>query len=175
MPQLPGAPPLPHKSLPPMREVPPPPVWWLPWLIGVLVLGLLGFILWLMLRPKAAVVIPPRQPISSALRALNDLRSRVQSIPPHEMSHRVSLILRRYLGERYAVPATARTTEEIFSHLRQFEPGVPVPRAEGAWKERFAPVARLCDDMSFMPAPRTTEESLMLVDLAARRVEEERI
>lgn len=175
MPQLPAAPPLPHKALPEMRDVPPPPVWWLPWVIGLLTLLLLGLIIWLILRPKPAAHIPARQPLSSTLRALSDLRSRVTSIPPSEMSHRISLILRRYLTERYAVPATARTTAEIFSHLRQFQAGVPVPRAEGAWKERFAPVARLCDDMSFMPAPRTVDESMALVDLAIARVEEERV
>lgn len=175
MPSLPGAPPLPHKALPETRDVPPPPVWWLPWTIGVLVALMLGVIVWLLLRPKAVTIIPPRQPISSALRALADLRSRLQTIPPSEISHRVSLILRRYLSERYAVPATVRTTNEIFSSLRHFDAGVPIPRAEGVWKERFAPVARLCDDMSFMPAPRTHEESAALVDLAMARVEEERL
>ncbi len=175
MPALPGAPPLPHTALPPVRDVPQPPVWWMPWAIGLVILALLGVVVWLLLRPKAASVIPPRQPVSSALRALTDLRSRLQTIPPTDMSHRVSLVLRRYLSERYAVPATVRTTGEIFSNLRDFGPGVPIPRAAGAWKERFAPVARLCDDISFMPAPRTQDESAALIDLAIQRVEEERM
>ena len=175
MPTLPGAPPLPHTALPEVRDVPAPLAWWIPWAIGVLMTLLIGVIVWLLLRPKAATVMPPRRPVASALRALNDLRSRLQSIPPTDMSHRVSLVLRRYLSERYAVPATVRTTGEIFSNLRDFGAGVPIPRAAGAWKERFAPVARLCDDISFMPAPRTQEESAALIDLAIQRVEEERL
>lgn len=175
MPQLPAAPPLPHKELPDVRDVPIPMPWWLPWAITAVALILVGIIVWLLLRPKPLAAIPPRQPISSALRALADLRARVSTIPPQEMSHRVSIVLRRYLSERYAVSATARTTAEIFSDLRAFDPGVPIPRAHGVWKERFAPVARLCDDISFMPAPRTAEESTTLVDLAITRIEEEKV
>ncbi len=175
MPSLPSAPPLPHTALPEARDVPPPPDWWLPWAIGLLVIVLLALIIWLLIKPKAATAIPARQPISSALRALADLRARVTLIPPTEMSHRVSQILRRYLSERYTVPATARTSKELFEGLREFAPGVPIPRAEGAWKERFAPVARLCDDISFMPTLHTPEESLALIDQATARIEEERV
>ena len=175
MPSLPSAPPLPHTALPTIRDVPAPPAWWMPWAVGLLIALLIGIIVWLLLRPKTVSIIPPRQPVSSALRALGDLRSRLSTIPPAEMSHRVSLVLRRYLSERYAVPATVRTTGELFTDLRDLDPGKPVPRAPGAWKERFAPVARLCDDISFMPAPRTVEESGDLIDLAIQRVEEERL
>lgn len=175
MPQLPVAPGLPHPDLPDAREVASPVAWWVPWAIGGLVLILLGFIVWLMLRPKPAAHIPPRQPLSSCLRALNELRSRVAFVPPAETSHRVSQVLRRYLSERYAVPAISRTTPEIFSGLRQFDPGVPVPRAEGVWKERFAPVAQWCDDLSFMPVPATPEAALALIDQTIAKVEEERL
>jgi hypothetical protein len=173
--QLPAAPGLPHPKLPDAREIASPPAWWVPWTIGLLILIFLGLIIWLLLRPKPAAHIPPRQPISSCLRALNELRTRVSFVPPAETSHRVSQILRRYLGERYAVPAISRTTPEIFSGLRQFEPGVPIPRAEGVWKERFAPVAKWCDDLSFMPVPATTEAALALIDQTIAKVEEERL
>lgn len=175
LPQMPAAPALPHPNLPEARQIASPPEWWVPWAVGGLVLLLLGLIVWLMLRPKPAAHIPPRQPLSSCLRALNDLRGRAAFVPPAETSHRVSQILRRYLGERYAVPAISRTTPEIFSGLRQFEPGVPVPRAEGIWKERFAPVARWCDDLSFMPVPGTAEAALALIDQTIAKVEEERL
>lgn len=90
------------------------------------------------------------------------------------MSHRVSQVLRRYLLERYAVPAPARTTSEIFEGTQERLPGVPIPRAQGLWRERFEPVARLCDDISFMPAPHTPEESAALIDQALARLQEEK-
>jgi hypothetical protein len=175
MPQLPAAPALPHPKLPDAREIASPPAWWVPWAIGGLVVIFLGIIAWLLLRPKPAAHIPPRQPICSCLRALNELRGRVDFVPPAETSHRVSQILRRYLSERYAVPAISRTTPEIFSGLREFEPGVPIPRAQGVWKERFAPVAQWCDELSFMPVPATAQAALALIDQTIAKVEEERL
>jgi hypothetical protein len=173
MPQLPAAPALPHPKLPDAREIASPPAWWVAWGIGGLIVIFLGIIVWLLLRPKPAAHIPPRQPLSSCLRALKELRGRVEIVPPAETSHRVSQILRRYLGERYAVPAIARTTPEIFSGLRQFEPGVPIPRAEGVWKERFVSVAKWCDELSFMPEPATPQAALALIDQTIAKVEEE--
>jgi len=128
----------------------------------------------LLVRPKALPVAPVRQPWTSAFRALNELRGRIQTIPPQDISHRVSQILRRYLLERYAVPAPARTTREIFEGRPDRTPGVPIPRAQGLWRERFEPVAYLCDDISFMPAPRTHEESTALIDQAIARMQEEK-
>ncbi|MFO1485060.1 MAG: DUF4381 family protein [Verrucomicrobiaceae bacterium] len=172
--QFPGAPPLPHPELPSPDKIDVPPPWWVPWAAGLLLALLIGLVVWLLLRPKAVPPAPMRQPWSSALRALNDLKARIQSIPPHEMSHRVSQVLRRYLLERYAVPAPARTTHEIFDGTQERLPGVPVPRAQGMWRERFEPVARLCDDISFMPAPHTPEESVALIDQALARLQEEK-
>lgn len=174
--QFPGPPPLPHPGLPAPDEVPVPPPWWIYWAVGLLLLLLLGLVVWLLLRPKTLPPTPLRQPWSSAVRALNDLRARLESVPPQDMSHRVSQILRRYLQERYAVPAPARTTREIFdnSGIPDRLPGVPVPRNQGLWRERFEPVARLCDAISFMPALRTNEESATLIDQALARLQEER-
>lgn len=172
--QFPAAPPLPHPALPEPEEVALPPPWWIYWAGGALLLALVGLVVWLLLRPKPVPATPTRQPLSSAMRALNDLRVRLESIPPPEMSHRVSQVLRRYLLERYAVPAMARTTREIFEGTQERVPGVPVPRAQGLWRERFEPVANLCDAMSFMPAPRTPAEAAALIDQALERLQEER-
>lgn len=172
--QFSGPPPLPHPDLPLPDEVQLPPPWWLPWAAGLALVLLISLVIWLLLRPKQLPQAPMRQPWSSAFRALNDLRARISSIPPHEMSHRVSQVLRRYLMERYAVPAPARTTNEIFHGTQERLPGVPVPRAQGVWRERFEPVARLCDDISFMPSPHTPEESALLIDQALERLQEEK-
>ena len=172
--QFQGPGPLPHPDLPPPDKVDLPPPWWIPWMALVLLGILIALIVWLLLRPKATPPTPERQPWSSAFRALSDLRTRIQSIPPQDLSHRISLILRRYLQERYAVPAPARTTREIFDGRVDRQPGMPIPRAQGLWRERFEPVAHLCDDISFMPAPRTEEESTMLIDQALARMQEEK-
>ncbi|OYW76478.1 MAG: hypothetical protein B7Z37_08570 [Verrucomicrobia bacterium 12-59-8] len=172
--QFPGPPPLPHPELPAPDSVELPPAWWIPWALMLLLVLLIALVLWLLLRPKQPPPTPQRQPWSSALRALNDLRSRIQSIPPQDMSHKISQILRRYLQERYAVPAPARTTREIFDGKMDRQPGMPIPRSQGLWRERFEPVAHLCDDISFMPAPRTLEESTMLIDQALARMQEEK-
>ncbi|MDB6003411.1 MAG: hypothetical protein JWR15_398 [Prosthecobacter sp.] len=172
--QFQGPGPLPHPDLPPPDSVELPPPWWIPW-AAILLLGLLiALIIWLLVRPKEALPTPPRQPWSSAFRALTDLRARIQTIPPQDMSHRISQILRRYLQERYSVPAPARTTRELFDGTLDRLPGVPVPRAQGLWRERFEPVAHLCDDISFMPSLRTEEESTMLIDQALARLQEEK-
>lgn len=172
--QFPGPPPLPHPALPLPDSVELPPPWWIPWAAAILLLILVALIIWLLVRPKQTPPTPPRQPWSSAVRALSDLRTRIQSIPPQDMSHRISQILRRYLQERYAVPAPARTTREIFDVRTALAPGAPIPRAQGLWRERFEPVAHLCDDISFMAAPRTVEESTQLIDQALARMQEEK-
>jgi len=171
----PVPPPLPHPALPLPENVPLPSPWWIGWSVGLLLVLLIVLVIWLLLRPKHVPVAPLRQPWTSAFRALNDLRARMESIPPQDMSHRISQILRRYLMERYSVPAPARTTHEIFDgNQPERLPGVPVPRAQGLWRERFEPVARLCDDISFMPAPRTAEESVTLIEQALARLQEEK-
>lgn len=172
--QFPGPGPLPHPELPMPDSVPLPPPWWIPWAAVLLLCLLIALIVWLLVRPKETPSTPLRQPWSSACRALNDLRTRVQTIPPQDVSHRISQILRRYLQERYHVPAPSRTTREIFDQKKDRQPGMPVPRAQGMWRERFEPVAHLCDEISFMPAPRTEEESIMLIDQALTRMEEEK-
>lgn len=174
MPQMPGVPPLPYPELPEAKIVPLPPPWWIMWAAGTAAFILLALIIWLLLRPKPLAVIIPRKPHASCLRALADLRARVTQIEPSEISHRVSLILRRYLAECHAVPALTRTTPELFSGLRNFASDQPIPLAEGVWRERFAPVARWCDELSFMPSPATSEQSLSLIDQAIAKVEEER-
>lgn len=174
MAQFQGPPPLPHPQLPPPDTVNLPPPWWIPWAAALALVLLILLIVWLLVRPKQLPQSPLRQPWTTAFRALNDLRARMQTIPPQDMSHRVSLILRRYLLERYAVPAPARTTREIFDGTPDRTPGVPIPRAQGLWRERFEPVARLCDDISFMPAPRTQDESSSLIDQALARMQEEK-
>ncbi len=172
--QFPEPAPLPYPQLPAPGQVELLPPWWLPWAAALLLASLIALIVWLLLRPKTLPVTPMRQPWSAAFRALNDLRARAQTLPPQDMSHRVSQILRRYLQERYAVPAPARTTHEIFDGTLERLPGVPVPRAQGVWRERFEPVAHLCDDISFMSAPRTQEESVTLIDQALARMQEEK-
>jgi len=184
-PQAPPPQPLPHPELPP---VPAPPVeiaLWV-WIVsGLLIALLLGLVLWLLLRPRP---LRPASPVNArqiALRALRTLHSESDSLPPPEIGHRVSVILRQYLENRYRIPAPYRTTPELFSPtaattterpvattgLLQLRP-VPTSPPPSIVSQ-FAPLAEFWDQLSFAPSPATPAESRSLIELAILRIEED--
>jgi hypothetical protein len=183
-PQAPPPQPLPHPELPP---VPAPPVeiaLWV-WIIsGLLIALLLGLILWLLLRPRP---LRPASPVNArqiALRALRSLHSDSDSLPPPEIGHRVSVILRQYLENRYRIPAPYRTTPELFSNAAtNTERAVatsgllqlrPVPTSPPpSIVSQFAPLAEFWDQLSFAPSPATPAESRSLIEIAILRIEED--
>jgi len=169
--QPPGPPPLPHPEIPPPLPLPEHVSVWL--VVGVLVLlGLLvtGIILLLFGR-KAAGPVPSRRPIKEALRALKDLRNKADVLPPSEVGHGVSEILRRFYEARYGIPAPFRTSQELFPKVDLNQE----PLRRRLWRERYEPLAAIYDALSYAPVPATSADATRLIDDAIHKLEEERL
>jgi hypothetical protein len=171
IPPPPGTPtqsvPLPHPDIAspefPSRMVTP---WWL--VVGGIGMGLLlvAALVWFAFLPKR--LRPPslrHAPLKTAIESLEALRSRVQEMSPSEVAHDVSLIIRMYLQQSYAVPAPYRTTEELY-YSAALETRVPL-------KNRFEPVSVFYDQVEFAPRPRTVADSETLVETALEALREE--
>ncbi len=186
--QLPGAAPepqpLPHPKLPAPPPVPEGIALWV-WIVsGVLAAALFGLILWLLLRARTLQPAPLANPRLNTLRALRQLAASAPSLPPAETGHRVSLILRQYLQDRYRIPAPCRTTPELFASAGT-PPPLPSTASTGLFDIRptraaapaapavFAPLAEFWDRLAFAPLPASTAEALDLVETALQRVEED--
>lgn len=168
----PGAPepvPLPHPEIAPPVELPGGLPLWVVITAALLIAGLVMLVLWLLFRDKAAAPAPPRQPLKTALKALRDLRARGEELKPSEIGHRVSEILRVYFMSRYDVPALFQTTPELFPKWRDAESS-----DRRAWRERFAPLSGIYDEMAFAPQPATHAQAQSLIETAISKLEEER-
>lgn len=165
-PPAPPLQPLPHPELPgPVLATPGLP-WWVYAVAGVIVVGLMGLVLWLLLRAETARPSQPKQPWQTALNALRKLREVMGLIPRDELAARVSEVLRRYFLERYSIPAPFRTTQEIF-HRSELPPA-------SLKMNKYAPLAELWDQLAFAPVPATETEALALVEKAIAYLEEDR-
>lgn len=167
----PGPPPLPHPDIPPPLPLPEHVSVWL--VLGMLlVLGLLvaGIILLLFGR-KASGSAPARRPIKEALQALKDLRNKADVLPPSEVGHGVSEIMRRFYEVRYSIPAPFRTSQELFPSVDLSQE----PLRRRMWRERYEPLAAVYDALSYAPVPATTADATRLIDDAIHKLEEERL
>lgn len=171
--QMPGQepPPLPHPEIPPPVDVMTPWPWWLLVAAGVLLLGLVALVLFLIFghKPRAAVVA--RRPLQDAIRRMKDLRGKADVLSPSEVGHGVSEILRRYYMERYSIPAPFKTTQELFPQQADVDKNF----RRRAWRERFETLATLYDSLAYAPLPATGDEAVALVDTALNKLEEERL
>lgn len=189
--QAPGQPaapplqPLPHPELPDLPPVPVEVATWV-WILGTLLAVLmLGLALWFLLKPRPQRAKLQPNPRTVTLRALRQLHATVSTLPPPDVGHRVSIILRQYLEDRYCIPAPARTTPELFSKSTDLQP-TPRIASTGLLEVHtvkstaptkvvapFAPLAELWDRMAFAPLPATEKEALNLVEAAIQRLEED--
>lgn len=166
-----GPPPLPYPDI-----LPPVPVelsWplWLVLLACAAALGVVLLFLWLFMGKKAPQGLPVKRPLKEALHAMKALRAKAELLPPSQIGHEVSEVLRRYYLERYGIPAPFKTTEELFpAGSAEQEP----PRRR-MWRERFESLAALYDSLSYAPMPATKDEALALVETAIMKLEEERL
>lgn len=166
-----GPEPLPHPDIPPPLHF--EPGWsWAVWMgIGVATLALMGLLLSILLSRRETVRQPPKRPLQTALRAMKDLRNKIDVIAPAEVGHGVSEILRQYYLDRYGIPAPFKTTEELFPQATRNDE----PLRRRHWRERFESLAALYDSLSYMPPPLSKPDAVGLVDSAISKLEEERL
>src|SRR5688500_3680011 len=97
-------------AVPDIHEIAPPVDYSLvpPWviyasvLLGLAVLGLIGWwIRKLSRRPK-----PQQTPRDRALQELNRIRNEMETLTPYQFSIHVSDVLRRYVTDQYQLPVT---------------------------------------------------------------------
>jgi hypothetical protein len=175
MPQMQGQPQeppkLPHPEIPPPLEIPASYPWWMYVLGGLVLAGLVTLVIVLIFgrKPKAATVT--KRPLTDALRRMKDLRAKSDVLPPSEVGHGVSEILRRYYMDRYHIPAPFKTTEELFPRVSLNDE----PLRRRVWRERFESLAALYDSLAYAPLPATRSEAIALVETAIHKLEEERL
>lgn len=92
----------------------PYPIWML--VVGVLALfGLIALIVWLARRTRPARPLTPRQ---RALLAIDELRQEGPAAEPYAFGVKVSDALRTYIRDQYGVDAVTRTSIEFLEALR---------------------------------------------------------
>jgi hypothetical protein len=161
-------------DIPPLR--PPrdliPPTYWEQHSTAIIVLSIVAVILvfvllFLLLRPKSQVVIPPEV---QARQALEQLRRKPED---GTVLSRVSQILRRYFAAVFKLPPGEMTTTEFCGAITtdtRIGPALSVPLVE---------FLRGCDERKFSPAPKSSptgnavETALRFIWLGQARLKEE--
>jgi hypothetical protein len=131
-------------------------------ILGVLLLGLICAVVWLLTRPKPPVVVPPEV---QAREALDPLRQQPED---GALLSRVSQILRHYVAAAFELPPGELTTAEF---CRAVGGHAPIgPELSAALSEFL----RQCDQRKFSPpAPApplsAVAQALKLIELAEAR------
>lgn len=140
-------------------------------LVAALILLIIGLIAWFvyrMMKPKTLPAAPPRPAHEVALEALQALRQDRDIILNHDverLSVRVSEIIRIYIQHRFGFPAPDYTTHEIIHALN----------AQGEAKEVIVPLQRLfeqCDLIKFARHDLAQDGMLPLIEQAERWIEQ---
>jgi hypothetical protein len=100
-----------------------------------------------------------------ARKRLGELLAECHSLPPDEVGHQVSVIVRDYQEARYAVPAPYRTREELYEKYTMTN--------NEKLRARFEPLAELCDRLAFAPAPSTAAQAEALIQSALDALDQE--
>lgn len=158
--------PLPHPDIAKPAMLEPAVATWIIVLAVAGLAGLLALFVWLLFRKRPASIPVQPPPLTLALEQMEKLRAQSDRLPPSELAHQVSVILRDYQFGRYSLPAPYRTSEELYG-----DPST-VQRAE--LKQRFGPIAAIYDRLEFAPLPVTPAESLDLIESAVQALREEK-
>ena len=139
---------------------------WVWWAIGVgsaIVLALLiWLVIWLRSRRPAVVAPTPRM---IALRALDELRSRVHEFDPYAFSVQVSDVLRTYVSGHYKLQATSQTSPEFLASIADS------PRFSPEDKKLLATFLERCDMLKFARISAHAEENGELLGAATAFVQ----
>lgn len=118
--QMPGMPQMPQATPAPIHDIA-GPVWlfpypaWMVVLIGIGLLVVLGFLIWLARRRSTARPLTPKQ---RALAAIESLRKEGGEGDPYAFGVKVSDALRTYIRDQHHIDATTRTSVEFLESLR---------------------------------------------------------
>jgi hypothetical protein len=105
--------------------------------IGVLIVAILGVLLWLLLRPRPQVPLPPAVQARQSLDALREQPADGQLLS------RVSQVVRRYFTDAFSLGSGEMTTSEIASALAEN------PSATPQLADSVAGFLRSCDERKF--------------------------
>jgi len=146
-----AAAPEPIPRLRPARGEIPPTFWeqYGAWVIlaSVVLLGVLGFIVWRMTRPKPAEIVPPD---AQARKALGPLRGKPED---GALLSQVSQVLRHYVGAAFGLPPGEMTTAEFCRAVAAHE------RLGNELSAALADFLRKCDERKFAPPASTVAVS----------------
>jgi uncharacterized protein DUF4381 len=153
------------RGAPPPEFLPPPssPMQWLPWTTAVVaLLGLVGIGCWIGRRRR-----PMQQP-SPEQRALQELGRLDASAPTDPAAYHTALseVMRRYLADRFSLPATQRTTAEFLVTIGR---SGRLPAEQQALLRDFL---ERCDLAKFAPVGASAEDRRETAGLARALVEQ---
>jgi hypothetical protein len=146
---------------PPHAEI--PPTLWERHTTGVIVVGMAvlaiaGFAVWLALRPRPPVIVPPE------VQARGDLESLSKLPEDGAVLSKVSQAVRRYFGTAFALPAGELTTAEFCRAIAANDQiGSDLSASTGDFLRR-------CDERKF--APDSTPQATGAAEYALRLVEQ---
>jgi len=166
-------------ALAPIREIKEEPMTledFLPFIYGLVgLLGLGGFIYWLMKRPKAEKVIVevPKEIIPAhiiALEKLSTLREKElwQNGQQKEYHSELTYIVREYLENRYNISALESSTHEILSDLKKVD-------FDARFKDNLTEMLSIADLVKFAKAESTEDINNRILDQAEEFVKTTKI
>ncbi len=152
----------------------PLPVWWQNpwvWVLGAILLGLVGWGLkrWLG-RPRVAPVPPysgayPPMPGEEALRRLGLLKSRLPALLEYELTIEASDVLRAFIEGQHQVPIRYQTSREFL------EAAAASSAISAEQRPDLAGFLSFCDLVKFAQRPATRAEMVQAVDRAIHFVQ----
>ena len=150
-------------NVPPV-EVPWPA--WVWWAIGIGSAVALALLIWLLIWLRSRRV-PTRAPTPRmiALRALEELRTRVREFDPYAFSVQVSDVLRTYVSGQFGLHATTQTSTEFLASIAQS------PRFSDEDRRLLAAFLDRCDMLKFARIEAHAEENSELLDAATAFVQ----
>lgn len=133
------------------------PRWFWPAVVGAVVLPLAVLCAWRLTRPRPIAQPTPRQ---WALRQLAELEAGIGQQGSEWYHTRLAYIIRRFLAERYGLPAEQRTTAEFLAAASR------TPELSGEQCEVLGGFLERCDLAKFAPVSTSAEECRQTTALA---------
>jgi hypothetical protein len=139
---------------------------WVWWAIGLGSAVALALLIWLVKWLQSRRVPPPAPtPRMIALRALEELRSRVRDFDPYAFSVEVSNVLRTYVSGQFGLHATTQTSPEFLASIAK------APQFSDGDRSLLATFLDRCDMLKFARVEAHAEENSELLGAATAFVQ----